>query len=133
MMDMMESMMKDPNMRDYMLSSLPEGMRNPEMLDMMFKNPMMREQMKSMLANPDAMKEMMQNGMPDMSTMPNMQNIANAVCWRTTWHAGYLKIRIVRATQPARVPLGLHWRRGPSRGSSRRGASFAAPSPARLC
>ena len=76
MMDMMESMMKDPNMRDYMLSSLPEGMRNPEMLDMMFKNPMMREQMKSMLANPDAMKEMMQNGMPDMSTMPNMQNMS---------------------------------------------------------
>ncbi len=49
--DMLETMMKDPNMQKMIYPYLPEGMRNPATFEWMLSNPATRAQLENMLAN----------------------------------------------------------------------------------
>lgn len=48
--DMLERMMKDPNMQKMIYPYLPEGMRTPETFEWMMKNPAYRQQLENMLS-----------------------------------------------------------------------------------
>ena len=49
--DVLEQMMKDPNMQKMIYPYLPEGMRNPQTFEWMLQNPATRAQLESMLAS----------------------------------------------------------------------------------
>ena len=62
--DVLESMMKDPNMQKMIYPYLPEGMRNPQTFEWMLSNPATRAQLEQMLSNGGGLG--MAPGMSDM-------------------------------------------------------------------
>ena len=52
--EMLENMMRDPNMQKLIYPYLPEGMRNPQTFEWMLKNPATRAQLETMLQNNSA-------------------------------------------------------------------------------
>lgn len=54
MVDMMERMLKDPNMQKMLYPHLPEGMRNPATIEWMMSNPEYRAQLEATLSNQGA-------------------------------------------------------------------------------
>jgi len=66
--DVLEGMMRDPNMQKLIYPYLPEGMRNPSTFEWMLKNPATRQQLETMLANSGGSFP----GMPGSGAFPNL-------------------------------------------------------------
>ena len=61
--DMLEMMMKDPNMQKMIYPYLPEGMRNPQTFEWMLQNPATRKQLETMLESGAGMNPAMAEAM----------------------------------------------------------------------
>lgn len=69
--EMLENMMRDPNMQKLIYPYLPEGMRNPQTFEWMLKNPATRAQLETMLQNNSAFAGMGAGGFPMADSLKN--------------------------------------------------------------
>ncbi|KAG2445908.1 hypothetical protein HXX76_000511 [Chlamydomonas incerta] len=66
MSDMMESMLRNPEMQKMLYPYLPEPMRNPQSIEWMLSNPEVKKQMEQMFASQNVMSPQMMDMMKNM-------------------------------------------------------------------